>query len=273
MIAIDTIKFTFKNFWKLLPYYITPFLLVTIGGGLGFMPIYFQTPAVIILALIGLIVLLASFWSYIVKGAGVHSVVNGMLAMGQIIPFEGADKNITQRTGKFIKFLLVLGGLSILVALPVALSGFIFVKAENIALALVLFFISLGLIVWFSLKISMAYPAFIFNDFEKPMDAIKYSFEITKGKEGEIFAQTFVMTLLMKIILFALAIIPAIIFAFILGDLKPELAKDAYDIIDGLLGSLIYFTAMPILVTMLYRKFAGTFTHPDWVALEASKES
>ena len=53
MIALEAIKFTFKNFWKLLPYYIAPFLLVTIGGALGFMPLFFQTPFVIALALVG----------------------------------------------------------------------------------------------------------------------------------------------------------------------------------------------------------------------------
>ncbi len=272
MIALEAIKFTFKNFWKLLPYYIAPFLLVTIGGALGFMPLFFQAPFVIALALVGLIMLLASFWSYVVKGAGVHSVTNGMLAIGQLIPFEGADKNITQRAGKFIKFLFILAGLSILVALPLILSGIIFVKANNVALGILLFFASLGLIIWFSLKISMAYPAFIFNDFEKPMDAVAYSFEITKGKLGDIFTQSFVMSLLIKIILFVLAIIPTFIISLLFG-LKGDLIKDIYDISDGIIGSLVYFTAMPILATMLYRKFSGTFNHPDWIALESSEKS
>lgn len=271
MLAIDAIKFTFKNFKQLLPYYITPFLLVTLGGVFGFSPLYVAHPIALLFAIVGLFMILFFFWGYIVKGAGVHSLVNGLLGANQLLPFDGVDNNIKERAGKCIKFLFVLAILSILVAIPLIISGLIFVSG-NVILGLLIFFASLILVVWFSVKVSLAYPAFVFNDFDDAMGAIKYSFEITKGNEGRIIFNNIVMSLILQFFVLFLSLVPALIFAPLFKACGIE-GKDTYDIMNGIVNSFVYFTAMPILATMLYREFGGEFTHPDWQTLENSQNS
>ncbi|MBQ3101371.1 hypothetical protein IJC60_00030 [bacterium] len=275
MIALEALKFTFKNFKKLLPYFILPYLLVTLGTVLGFIPAYSlvkndYSSIFIIIGLVGLVLFLASFWSYIVKGAGLYSLINGLLATGQLLPYSGADRNIEERAGKFIKFLLYYALISILIVLSAIAPYLIYAITTNILLTTIS---SIGIIVfvaWAFIRLAFVYPAFVFNNFEDAKEPIKYSYELSRGKAVDIFTQGFVLGILLQIILTAGSVILTLIMVVLQ---LSEGVKFALESIYNLSFGLLYFATMPALTTMLYRKYNGSFEHSDWVALMETQNS
>lgn len=270
MLAFDAIKFTFKNFTKLLPYYIAPFLLVTIGTALGFLPLLLQNEVSIILAIIGLVIMLAFFWQYIIKSAGIYSLINGLISAGQLFPFEGVDKNIAERSGKYIKYLLVYALLSCLIVSPAFIVPILIPKNLSIVLYALLAVLFTVFLIWIFIRLTFSLAAFVFNDFDSSIEPIKYSFELTCGKALEIIWQFIVFNIIISIILFAATFIPNFLFDMFLITKNADIASN---ILYNLLSTLINFAALPALVTMLYRKYNGTFTHSDWSEFEISAHS
>lgn len=269
MIALDAIKFIFKNFTRILPYFITPFLLVTIGTALGLSPLVLKNEASIILALIGLVVMLVFFWSYIVKSAGVYSLINGLIVSGQVLPYEGMDNNIKERSGKYIKFLLYYALLSILIISPF----FIFPFFLNKTILVVAFLTSVLItvfVVWAFVRLIFATAAFTFNNFDKPVESISCSFELTRGKVFKIIWQFFVFNLILQLVLFLITLVPNFIFDIFMTTKGAELASKIFY---NFVSSIVNFVAFPVLITMLYREYGGEFTHSDWLDFEKTQNS
>ncbi len=271
MIAFDALKFTFKNFGKLLPYYITPYLLVTIACALGFSPLFVKPASggVLVLAIIGLIMLLAFFWNYIVKSVGVYTLINSLISTEVALPFGDVDANIKERSGKFIKFLLMYALISIVIAFAYVIPFVLYKVLNNYLLAaLAVIFVSV-FIVWIFVRLTFAYPAFVFNDFDNSMEPIKYSYKLSEGKAWKIFWELFVFSLILQI---GIALI-----AYILGSILSAIilvkSETVIDILNNFISSLIYFTAFPVIITMLYREYNGAFSHPYCIIFENPEES
>ncbi len=269
MIAFDAIKFTFKNFTKLVPYFITPFLLVAFGTILGLSPLALKNETSIILALIGLVILLVFFWSYIVKSAGIFNLINGLIVSGQVLPYKGLDKNITQRSGKYIKFLLYYALLSVLIVAPAFIFPFFLYKMSSVTTFLVFGFLVIFLI-WAFTRLTFVTAAFAFNNFDDSLEPIAYSFKLARGKVLEIICEFFVFNLIFQIVLILITFIPDLLFDIFMTAKNAELASK---VLYNLLSSIINFAALPVLTTILYKKYGGEFTHPDWLDFEKSQNS
>lgn len=269
MIALNAVKFTFKNFTRILPYFITPFLLVTLGTALGLSPLVFKNEVSIVLALIGLVVMLVFFWSYIVKSAGVYSLINGLILSGQVLPYEGLDKNIKERSGKYIKFLLYYALLSILIISPFVIFPF-FLNKVNLVGACIVYALITVFVVWAFVHIIFATAAFTFNDFDDAVEPIAYSYKLARGNVFEVCWEFFVFNLLLQLICFLVVCIPCLLFDIFMTIKAADLASK---VLSNLVASIINFAAFPILITMLYKKYGGEFTHPDWLDFEKSQNS
>lgn len=272
MITLDALKFTFKNFGKLLPYFITPFMLVTIGTAMGLSPAVIKPPttSILVVAIIGLIVMLAFFWSYIVKGAGIFSLINGLLATNQLLPFDGVDKNITERARGFIKFLLYYALISILIFLVVFIPAVLQVLTASKIMGILSAIVCVPFVIWAFISLAFVYPAFVFNNFEDPKEAIKYSFQIAKGKVWRIIGHFLLLSLILQLIMAIVMFVPELIFKIFMSI---KAADFVANILYNFALTIVYFVAYPALITILYREFGGEFNHPDWQLFQNSEQS
>lgn len=193
-IFIESIGLYFSNFKQFVKYMTFPVLGQVLGLILVFVPVYFyiqQIPNLvekystfndfstivvvsILISIPGMIILLKSFWEYLIAYGAINSMLDNMLRSGKVYDFDAHTELIKRRAIPFIGLWALVGVFAIFAVIP-----FLWVPAGILA-------------VYFAL----IFQVFTYEPEKSPIGCAKRSFELVKGN----FASTFIMLMLVGLL-------------------------------------------------------------------------
>ncbi len=190
-IIVNSFKKTFLNWKTFLEFLMLPYLGVILGVWISILPPillmamytkkgFSASPgaavSVLICVLLGLAIFACSFWIYMVRSAACYNIAGKLIAENQVGSLEEAEKDISQRSGSYVKFLLwaALFGL-VIFFVSMAILFLMFGKGMAATQGLVYYqrqFVTQILSVIAGVPFALSLASFVFNPELKPLNSI-----------------------------------------------------------------------------------------------------